>query len=123
MNADETKRCRPSPVASRRILLSLGYGCGLRAGEVVRLKVKHIDSAQKIIRVEQLKGRKDRDVMLSGPRRSISCANGGRRVHRVTMREYFCRNVGCFPATDVLATTRSDRRRLIERSGFSVRCR
>src|SRR5450432_2928988 len=48
-----------------RMLLSLGYGCGLRAGEVVRLKVKHIDSAQKIIRVEQSKGRKDRHVMLS----------------------------------------------------------
>src|SRR6202011_5194617 len=45
--------------------LSLGYGCGLRASEVVRLKVKHIDSAQKIIRVEQSKGRKDRNVMLS----------------------------------------------------------
>ena len=39
--------------------------CGLRASEVVRLKVKHIDSAQKIIRVEQSKGRKDRNVMLS----------------------------------------------------------
>jgi integrase/recombinase XerD len=48
-----------------RVLLSLGYGCGLRAGEVVRLKVKHIDSAQKIIRIEQSKGRKDRHVMLS----------------------------------------------------------
>jgi integrase len=35
------------------VLLSLGYGCGLRAGEVVRLKVKHIDRAQNIIRVEQ----------------------------------------------------------------------
>jgi integrase len=31
----------------------------------VRLKVKHIDSAQKIIRIEQSKGRKDRNVMLS----------------------------------------------------------
>ena len=48
-----------------RVMLSLSYGCGLRAGEVVRLKVKHIDSAQKIIRVEQSKGRKDRNVMLS----------------------------------------------------------
>src|SRR3982075_4757621 len=48
-----------------RLLLSLGYGCGLRAGEIVRLKVKHIDSAQKIIRIEQSKGRKDRNVMLS----------------------------------------------------------
>ena len=48
-----------------RVLLSLGYGCGLRAGEVVRLKVKHIDRAQNIIRVEQSKSRKDRNVMLS----------------------------------------------------------
>ena len=30
----------------------------------MRLKVKHIDSAQKIIRIEQSKGRKDRNVML-----------------------------------------------------------
>ena len=29
------------------------------------MKVKHIDSAQKIIRIEQSKGRKDRNVMLS----------------------------------------------------------
>ena len=48
-----------------RVLLSLGYGCGLRASEIVRLKVKHIDRAQKIIRIEQSKGRKDRNVMLS----------------------------------------------------------
>src|SRR3974390_3311908 len=48
-----------------RVLRSLGYGCGLRSGEIVRLKVKHIDSAQKIIRIEQSKGRKDRNVMLS----------------------------------------------------------
>ena len=66
MSQDETRRLLA--VASRlkvRVLLSLAYGCGLRAGEVVRLKVKHIDSAQKIIRVEQSKGRKDRNVMLS----------------------------------------------------------
>ena len=30
-------------------MLSLGYGCGLRAGEVVRLHVKRIDSAQNVI--------------------------------------------------------------------------
>jgi integrase/recombinase XerD len=48
-----------------RVLLSLGYGAGLRVSEVVRLKVKHIDSALRIIRVEQGKGRKDRHVMLS----------------------------------------------------------
>jgi integrase len=45
-------------------MLALGYGCGLRAGEVVRLKAGHIDSAQGIIRVVQSEGRKDRHVML-----------------------------------------------------------
>src|SRR3989449_3200739 len=66
MSADETKRLLAVASSLKaRVLLSLGYGCGLRAGEVVRLRVKHIDSAQKIIRVEQSKGRKDRNVMLS----------------------------------------------------------
>ena len=66
MSADETKRLLAVASSLKaRLLLSLGYGCGLRAGEVVRLKVKHIDSAQKIIRIEQSKGRKDRNVMLS----------------------------------------------------------
>ena len=66
MSPDETRRLLA--VADNlkvRTLLGLGYGCGLHAGEVVRLKVKHIDRAQKIIRVEQSKGRKDRNVMLS----------------------------------------------------------
>ena len=66
MSPDETKRLLAVASSLKaRILLSLSYGCGLRAGEVVQLKVKHIDSAQKIIRIEQSKGRKDRNVMLS----------------------------------------------------------
>jgi len=48
-----------------RVLLALCYGCGLRAGEAVRLKVGDIDKAQGIIRIVQAKGRKDRHVMLS----------------------------------------------------------
>jgi integrase/recombinase XerD len=66
MSPDEARRLLA--VASKlkvRTLLSLAYGCGLRASEVVRLKVKHIDSAQKVIRIEQSKGRKDCNVMLS----------------------------------------------------------
>jgi integrase/recombinase XerD len=47
-----------------RVMLALGYGCGLRAGEIVRLKAGDIDSAQNIIRIVQAKGRKDRHVML-----------------------------------------------------------
>jgi integrase/recombinase XerD len=66
MSPDETRRLLAVASSLKvRVLLSLGYGCGLRAGEVIRLKVKHIDSAQKIIRIEQSKGRKDRNVMLS----------------------------------------------------------
>jgi len=33
------------------VLLALSYRCGLRAGEVVRLKTGDIDSAQGIIRI------------------------------------------------------------------------
>src|SRR3974377_225261 len=66
LSPDEMRRLLAVASSLRvRVLLSLGYGCGLRAGEIVRLKVKHIDSAQKIIRIEQSKGRKDRNVMLS----------------------------------------------------------
>src|SRR5438477_5080852 len=66
MSQDETRRLLAVATSLKaRVLLSLGYGCGLRAGEVVRLKVKDIDRAQNIIRVEQSKGRKDRHVMLS----------------------------------------------------------
>ena len=66
MSQDETRRLLAVATSLKaRVLLSLGYGCGLRAGEVVRLKVKHIDRAQTIIRIEQSKSRKDRNVMLS----------------------------------------------------------
>jgi len=66
LSPDETKRLLAmASTLKARVMLSLSYGCGLRAGEVVRLKVKHIDSAQEIIRIEQSKGRKDRNVMLS----------------------------------------------------------
>ncbi len=66
MSQDETRRLLAVASSLKvRVLLSVAYGCGLRAGEVVRLKVKHIDRAQNIIRVEQSKGRKDRNVMLS----------------------------------------------------------
>jgi len=47
-----------------QVMLSLGYGCGLRAGEIVRLRAGDVDSAQMIIRIVQSKGRKDRHVML-----------------------------------------------------------
>ena len=49
LSQDETKRLLAMAGCLRdRLLLSLGYGAGLRAGEVIRLRVKHIDSAQSI---------------------------------------------------------------------------
>lgn len=65
LSADEAKRLLTMAAPQPRVLLSIGYGAGLRVSEVVRLKVKHIDKDLGIIRVEQSKGRKDRQVMLS----------------------------------------------------------
>ncbi len=45
--------------------LSIAYGAGLRASEVVHLKVSDIDSQRRVIRVDQGKGKKDRYAMLS----------------------------------------------------------
>jgi len=54
-----------APGLKYRAALSVAYGAGLRASEVVSLKVSDIDSTRMVIRVEQGKGRKDRYVMLS----------------------------------------------------------
>jgi integrase/recombinase XerD len=48
-----------------KALLSLAYATGLRASEVVSLKLTDIDSDRMVIRVEQGKGKKDRYVILS----------------------------------------------------------
>ena len=45
--------------------LSVAYGAGLRASEVVSLKVSDVDSQRMTLRVEQGKGSKDRYAMLS----------------------------------------------------------
>lgn len=67
LSRNEVKRLLAmAPSLKARVMLSLAYGCGMRAGEVVRLRVGDIDGAQNIIRIVQSKGRKDRNVMLPG---------------------------------------------------------
>ncbi|MEZ5936195.1 MAG: site-specific integrase [Alphaproteobacteria bacterium] len=65
MSVNEVKRllavARP---LKAKVMLSVAYGTGMRAGEVCRLKVGDIDSDQMIIRVVQGKGKKDRQVAL-----------------------------------------------------------
>jgi site-specific recombinase XerD len=49
-----------------RTMMEIAYATGLRLGEVLRLKVADIDSGRMMLRVDQGKGKKDRNVML-GP--------------------------------------------------------
>ena len=55
----------PGPGLKYKTALGIAYGAGLRAGEVVMLRISDIDSNRILIRVEQGKGRKDRYAMLS----------------------------------------------------------
>lgn len=65
LSPDEVKRVLTMATSLKaRVMLTLCYGCGLRAGEVVRLTAGDIDSEQMVIRIVQSKGRKDRHVML-----------------------------------------------------------
>jgi site-specific recombinase XerD len=56
--------CAPQNLKHRLILMTT-YAAGLRAGEVIALKPKHIESERMLIKVEGGKGRKDRYTMLS----------------------------------------------------------
>ena len=54
-----------APGLKYQTALSIAYGTGLRASEVMHLKVGDIDSERMTLRVEQGKGSKDRFAMLS----------------------------------------------------------
>jgi integrase/recombinase XerD len=66
LSAEEvTRLLQAAPDIKYRAALSVAYGAGLRASEVVALKVGDIDSERMVLRVEQGKGGKDRYAMLS----------------------------------------------------------
>jgi integrase/recombinase XerD len=54
-----------APGIKYKAILGTAYGAGLRVSEVANLKVDDVDSTRMLIRVEQGKGRKDRNAMLS----------------------------------------------------------
>lgn len=45
-----------------RAMISIVYACGLRLGEVIRIKLKDIDASQGLLMIRQSKGNKDRVV-------------------------------------------------------------
>jgi len=54
-----------APGIKYKAAFGVAYGAGLRVSEVAHFKVDDIDSTRMLIRVEQGKGRKDRNAMLS----------------------------------------------------------
>jgi len=66
LSRDEVARLiAAAPNLKSQTALSIAYGTGLRASEVIALKVSDIDSQRMMLRVEQGKGHKDRYAMLS----------------------------------------------------------
>ena len=56
---------KAAPGPKYKAALGVAYGAGLRVSEVSNLKVSDIDSKRMVLRVEQGKGKKDRNGMLS----------------------------------------------------------
>ncbi len=66
LSVDEVARLLAgSSNPKHRAALAVAYGAGLRASEVVHLKIADIDSTRMIVRVVQGKGQRDRYAMLS----------------------------------------------------------
>ena len=60
-----TRVLKAAPGIKYQAALSVAYGAGLRASEIVALKITDIDKERMLIHVEQGKGGKDRNAMLS----------------------------------------------------------
>jgi len=66
LTTDEVLRLlEAAPGPKYKAALGVAYGAGLRVSEVANLKVSDIDSKRMVLRVEQGKGKKDRNGMLS----------------------------------------------------------
>ncbi len=65
LNRQEVARIiQACPGKNYQMMFSVCYGCGLRVSELVSLKVRDIDGERHLLRVEQGKGARDRQVVL-----------------------------------------------------------
>ena len=81
LSEDEVRRVLDAVSGTRRLLLELTYGAGLRVSETVRLRVKDIDYDSRLVIVRSGKGDKDRSTLLS--RRVVEPL----KAHLVKVRE------------------------------------
>lgn len=66
MTPEEVSRLLDAvPNLRDRTTMEIAYAAGLRLGEVLHLKLSDVDSGRMTLRVDQGKGKKDRNVMLS----------------------------------------------------------
>lgn len=66
LSKEEIKAILDAPqFLKHKAMLSLIYSCGLRCGELLRLKPEHVDAKRNILIIKQAKGRKDRIAPLS----------------------------------------------------------
>lgn len=66
LSKEEVKAILEAPYnLKHKAMLCLIYSCGLRCGELLRLKLSEVDSKRGLLLIKQSKGRKDRVVPLS----------------------------------------------------------
>ena len=97
--ARKSRGCSPRrAILKHRAALSVAYGAGLRASEVVALKVSDVDSQRMTLRVEQGKGRKDRYAHAVA---ACCCETAAHLVaRRAAARHDAVAAGGCSPAMD-----------------------
>jgi len=68
LSKEEVARILNAPVnLKHRLMLMLLYACGLRRGELLKLKLEHIQRERGLLLIKQGKGKKDRLVTLPAP--------------------------------------------------------
>jgi len=65
LSVEEVAKLLAAPGIKYRAALGVAYGADLRVSEVAHLNVDDVDSKRMLLRIEEGKGRKDRNAMLS----------------------------------------------------------